>query len=57
MAGAARQYDRRRQLPKRVSIEVHPGIVDSPGRLGDYEVDATASKGLAGALMILTERT
>jgi len=50
------QYDRRGKLPKRVSIEERPQMVEQRERLGDWEVDTLVGKGHRGALVSLVER-
>jgi len=49
-------YDRRGQLPNRVSIEQRPAIVERRTRLGDWELDTVIGKGRRQALVSLTER-
>jgi len=49
-------YDRRGQLPGRISIDQRPAVVDSRSRLGDWEVDTIIGKGHNQALVSLTER-
>jgi IS30 family transposase len=49
-------YDRRGQLPDRVSIDERPEIVDQKERLGDLEVDTILGKGRRHAIVTLTER-
>lgn len=49
-------YDRRGQLPGRISIDKRPAVVDSRSRLGDWEVDTIIGKGHGQALVSLTER-
>lgn len=50
-------YNRRGQLPNRVSIDERPAIVESRSRLGDWELDTIIGKGHKQALVSLTERT
>jgi len=50
------KYDRRGNLPNRVSIEERPQIVAQRERLGDWEVDTLVGKGHRGALLSLVER-
>jgi len=38
-------YDRRGQIPNRISIDDRPAVVDSRGRYGDWEVDTIIGKG------------
>ena len=49
-------YDRRGQLPDRISIDQRPAVVNSRSRLGDWEVDTIIGKGHRQALVSLTER-
>lgn len=49
-------YDRRGQLPNRVSIDERPGIVEHRVRLGDWELDTIIGKGHKQAIVSLTER-
>jgi IS30 family transposase len=49
-------YDRRGQLPDRVSIDQRPEIVEQRERLGDWEVDTILGKGRRHAIVTLTER-
>jgi len=49
-------YDRRGQLPNRVSIEKRPAVVDQRKRIGDWEVDTIVGKGHRQAIVSLTER-
>lgn len=49
-------YDRRGQLPNRVSIEKRPEIVQQRQRIGDWEVDTIVGKGHHQAIVTLTER-
>jgi transposase, IS30 family len=49
-------YDRRGNLPNRVSIELRPTIVDQRTRFGDWEVDTILGKGRRHAIVTLTER-
>lgn len=49
-------YDRRGNLPNRVSIDQRPGIVDQRIRFGDWEVDTILGKGRRHAIVTLTER-
>jgi IS30 family transposase len=49
-------YDRRGQLPDRVSIDQRPQIVEQRERLGDWEVDTILGKGRRRAIVTLTER-
>lgn len=49
-------YDRRGQLPNRVSIDERPTIVERRTRLGDWELDTVIGKGHQQAIVSLTER-
>jgi IS30 family transposase len=49
-------YDRRGQLPNRVSIEKRPEIAQQRQRIGDWEVDTIVGKGHHQAIVTLTER-
>ena len=49
-------YDRRGKLPKRISIDARPEIVDQREPLGDWEIDTIIGKGQQNALLSLTER-
>jgi IS30 family transposase len=49
-------YDRRGNLPNRVSIEQRPEVVEQRERLGDWEIDTLVGKGHRGALVSLVER-
>lgn len=49
-------YDRRGQLPHRVSIDERPAIVECRTRLGDWELDTVIGKGHKQAIVSLTER-
>ena len=49
-------YDRRGQLPNRVSIEERPELVEQRERLGDWEADTLVGKAHQGALVSLVER-
>lgn len=49
-------YDRRGKLKNRVSIEERPSIVDSRGRIGDWEGDTIIGKNRQSALLTLVER-
>ncbi len=51
-----RSYDRRGQLPNRISIDERPAIVDSKGRVGDWEADLIIGHGQRGAVLSLVER-
>jgi len=49
-------YERRGNLPNRVSIEERPELVEQRERLGDWEIDTLVGKGHRGALVSLVER-
>jgi IS30 family transposase len=49
-------YDRRGQLPNRISIDERPPIVERRTRLGDWELDTIIGKGHKQAIVSLTER-
>jgi len=49
-------YDRRGQIPDRVSIEQRPSIVDQRKRLGDWEADTVIGKKSRYALVTLVDR-
>lgn len=49
-------YDRRGQLPNRVSIDERPAIVEHRTRLGDWELDTIIGKARKQAIVSLTER-
>lgn len=49
-------YDRRGQIPNRVSIDERPAIVEEQKRIGDWEADTIIGKGHKQALVSLTER-
>lgn len=49
-------YQRRGQIPNRVSIDDRPAIVDRKSRLGDWEGDTIIGKGHQSALLSLVER-
>ncbi|MCW4009701.1 MAG: IS30 family transposase [Candidatus Bathyarchaeota archaeon] len=49
-------YDRRGNLPNRVSIDQRPEVVDQRTRFGDWEVDTILGKGRRHAIVTLTER-
>ena len=49
-------YERRGQLPNRVSIDERPAIVDARQRIGDWEVDTIIGKRHQQAIVTLTER-
>ena len=49
-------YDRRGVIPRRVSIDERPAIVDARRRVGDWEGDTVIGKAHRGALVTLVER-
>ena len=49
-------YDRRGQIPNRVSIDERPAIVERRIRLGDWELDTIIGKRHKQAIVSLTER-
>lgn len=49
-------YDRRGIMPRRVSIDERPAIVDARRRIGDWEGDTVTGKAHRGALVTLVER-
>lgn len=50
------KYSRRGQIPGRVGIEHRPAVVDSRGRIGDWEADTIIGKGHRQAIASFTER-
>ncbi|CAG0909738.1 unnamed protein product, partial [Darwinula stevensoni] len=50
-------YDRRGQLPERVSIDERPQIVEERRRIGDMEIDTVIGKGHQGGLVTIVDRT
>lgn len=48
--------NRRGQLTNQTSIDKRPAVVDSRGRIGDWEVDTVIGKGHQQAIVSLTER-
>jgi IS30 family transposase len=52
----ARGYQRRGQIPNRVSIEERPKIVDRKRRIGDWEGDTIVGAQRKSALFSITER-
>ena len=50
------KQDRRGIIPDRVSIDERPAIVDSKGRVGDWEIDTAIGKGHQGVLVVAVER-
>jgi IS30 family transposase len=50
------RYDRRGQLPNRVSIDQRPAIVGAKRRLGDWELDTLIGKNHQQALVSMVER-
>lgn len=51
-----RGYQRRGQIPNRVSIEERPAIVDRKSRIGDWEGDTIVGAQRKSALFTVTER-
>ncbi len=49
-------YERRGQIPNKVSIEERPTIVEARQRLGDWELDTIIGKGHKQAIVSLSER-
>lgn len=49
-------YERRGQLPNRISIDERPAIVERRCRIGDWELDTLIGKGHKQAIVSLTER-
>ena len=49
-------YDRRGRIPNQVSIEARPAVVETRGRIGDWEGDTVIGKGHRGVLVTLVER-
>lgn len=56
-------YEKRRngkssrgQIKNRVSIDERPAVVDSKGRIGDWEIDTVIGKGHSGAMVTIVER-
>ena len=49
-------YDRRGHIPQRVSIEERPQIVETRGRIGDWEADTIIGQNHHHALVSLVER-
>lgn len=49
-------YNRRGQIPNRLSISDRPTIVDDKQRLGDFEGDLIVGKAHKGAVISLTDR-
>lgn len=49
-------YDRRGQIPNRISIDERPAIVEHRSRLGDWELDTIIGKRHKQAIVSLTER-
>lgn len=52
-----KRHDSRGCIPKRVSIDQRPSIVDKRKRLGDIEVDLMMGKKHKGALVVITDRS
>jgi len=51
-----RGYQRRGQIPNRISIEKRPAIVDRKRRIGDWEADTIVGAQRKSALLSVTER-
>lgn len=49
-------YERRGQIPNKVSIDERPAIVEHRQRLGDWELDTIIGKGHKQAIVSLSER-
>ena len=49
-------YERRGQIPNRVSIEQRPALVEQRARIGDWEADTIIGKGQRQAIVTLVER-
>lgn len=49
-------YDRRGQIPDRVSIDHRPAIVDTKKRIGDWETDTIIGKNHKGVILTIVER-
>ena len=49
-------YDRRGQIPDRVSIDKRPAIVDAKTRIGDWETDTIIGKNHKGAILTIVDR-
>ncbi|MEW8418604.1 MAG: IS30 family transposase [Candidatus Thiodiazotropha endolucinida] len=49
-------YERRGQIPNKISIEQRPAIVEQRTRLGDWELDTIIGKGHKQAIVFLSER-
>jgi len=49
-------YERRGQIPNKVSIDERPSIVEARQRLGDWELDTIIGKGHKQAIVSLSER-
>jgi len=50
------KYDRRGQIPGRVSIDQRPDEVDQKVRFGDWEADTIVGKNSKGAILTIVER-
>ena len=48
--------ERRGQIPDRVSIDEHPGIVETKERIGDWEADTVIGRNHKVAIITLVER-
>ena len=49
-------YDSRGKIKNRVDIDARPKVVETRGRIGDWEGDTVIGKGRKGALLTLVER-
>jgi IS30 family transposase len=49
-------YERRGQIPNRVSIEQRPALVEQRARIGDWEADTIIGNGQRQAIVTLVER-
>lgn len=49
-------YDRRGQIPGRISIDARPAVVERRSRIGDWEGDTVIGQGRRSALLTLVER-
>jgi len=49
-------YEKRGQIPNRISIDERPQVVTDRNRLGDWEADTIIGKGRKGAIVTLVDR-
>jgi len=49
-------YDRRGQIPDRISIEERPGVVEKRERIGDWEGDTVIGRRHRGAILSVVDR-